>query len=74
MPVYEFFCQDCSQKFEELILKQSDWDTLACPKCQGRTYRKLMSRFGMSSGNNENGAGSGHSCAGCSSHSCSTCH
>jgi putative FmdB family regulatory protein len=33
MPIYEYSCADCGTKFEKLIRRQSDTDSLACPSC-----------------------------------------
>jgi putative FmdB family regulatory protein len=40
MPVYEFECEECGGRFEELT--SSDTRSLACPECgSGRTRRML---------------------------------
>jgi putative FmdB family regulatory protein len=33
MPIYEYSCADCGTKFEKLIRRQTDTDSLACPSC-----------------------------------------
>jgi putative FmdB family regulatory protein len=77
MPIYEFVCQGCAQKFEELIRRDADLQALACPRCRGKRYRRVMSGFALGSG--QTGPDLGHrgrrgsSCAGCHSHSCGTC-
>ncbi len=44
MPIYEYICRDCGREFQYLVLKKEDEDTLACPGCQGRTLKRLVSR------------------------------
>ncbi len=40
VPVYEFECEDCASRFEELV--PSDTRSLACPRCgSARTRRRL---------------------------------
>ena len=75
MPIYEFICQGCDKRFEELIYKQEDMGRLQCPACAGTDYRRIFSRFGMVSGGGaEPGLQtSSRSCSGCTAASCSTC-
>ncbi|PIP38446.1 MAG: transcriptional regulator [Desulfobacterales bacterium CG23_combo_of_CG06-09_8_20_14_all_51_8] len=42
MPIYEFECRKCDQKFERLILSADD-KTPECPECHGRDVQKIMS-------------------------------
>ncbi len=76
MPLYEYCCPACNDKFE-VLRSMSDSDKEAqCPKCNCISKRAL-SRFSSfskdSSGQTTPIAGSGSSCSGCSSSSCSTC-
>jgi putative FmdB family regulatory protein len=41
MPVYEFECEECECRFEELA--PSDTRSLACPECGSDRTRRLMS-------------------------------
>ena len=43
MPIHEYACE-CGKTFEELILRRSDEDELACPACKSRRVSRLMSR------------------------------
>jgi len=42
MPLYEYECENCGNRFEQ-IQKFSDPPTASCPKCGGGPVRKLMS-------------------------------
>jgi len=41
MPFYEFECEDCGRRFEELT--PSDTTTVACPACGSGRTRRLLS-------------------------------
>jgi putative FmdB family regulatory protein len=41
MPVYEFECEECASRFEELT--PSDTRSLACPECGSVRTRRLIS-------------------------------
>jgi putative FmdB family regulatory protein len=41
VPVYEFECEQCGDRFEELA--PSDTQTLACPACGSGRTRRLLS-------------------------------
>jgi putative FmdB family regulatory protein len=47
MPIFEYKCQDCSTRFEELVLnsKQAEPD---CPECGGAGVERLISTFSRS--------------------------
>ncbi|NLY55718.1 MAG: zinc ribbon domain-containing protein [Firmicutes bacterium] len=74
MPIYEYQCQACQHKFEQL--RKATEPTPDCPKCQSSEVKKLMSAFGFK-GVGADGVTttmSGGGCSGCSGGSCSTCH
>ncbi|RLC81471.1 MAG: zinc ribbon domain-containing protein [Chloroflexi bacterium] len=51
MPIYEYQCQDCQEKFELLVLSSSKADDVECPRCHSRNVRRMISLFGrVSSG------------------------
>ena len=37
MPIYEYFCDDCGSKFEQLVRRTEDADAVRCPSC-GRDH------------------------------------
>ncbi|MBW1713977.1 MAG: zinc ribbon domain-containing protein [Deltaproteobacteria bacterium] len=43
MPIYEYRCQNCNHKFEELVLSGSK--EVKCPKCGQDKVRRQMSAF-----------------------------
>jgi putative FmdB family regulatory protein len=46
MALYEYFCESCQYKFEQISSKL-DLDLGKCPKCQGKHTKKLISKFSV---------------------------
>lgn len=42
MPIYEFRCQDCGEKFSVMV-SISEKDKVACPACQSTNIKQLVS-------------------------------
>jgi putative FmdB family regulatory protein len=62
MPIYEYECKKCKDRFE-LLVRPSDREAdLACPSCRSKKIRKLMSAV----------AGGKSGCSSCTATSCST--
>lgn len=49
MPIYEYLCEDCNEKFEVLVRSSTKPD-LVCPVCGSRKVVKVISLFGVSGG------------------------
>jgi putative FmdB family regulatory protein len=69
MPIYEYTCSSCDERFEELV--SADGRTLvACPACASSEVARLFSRFAMSSSSvggdmpRMSGGGGGGCCGG----------
>lgn len=45
MPIFEYRCESCDARFEKLIRRASDEDSLACPKCGAVKVEKELSTF-----------------------------
>ncbi|MBN1913347.1 MAG: zinc ribbon domain-containing protein [Candidatus Omnitrophica bacterium] len=72
MPIYEFDCNKCGLKFDYLM--RSAFEKVACPKCQSRDLKRLISAFAFSSRDAKgNITSSSSNCSGCTSHNCSSC-
>ncbi|MBD3414392.1 MAG: hypothetical protein GF421_08185 [Candidatus Aminicenantes bacterium] len=71
MPIYEFECNQCKNKFEE-ILPINHKIKSKCPACGSSDIRKCISCFGISGMDKDLNSSSG-SCSSCSSDSCKTC-
>ena len=46
MPIYEYVCQDCREKYEKLVPSSSTKVALVCPKCGSTRGKKAISLFG----------------------------
>jgi putative FmdB family regulatory protein len=50
MPIYEYACRDCGARFEILIRRPADTDSLACPKCGASSPERQLSTFAAHAG------------------------
>ena len=48
MPMFEFRCDACGERFEKLIRNTSTPGAIECPKCGSDRCKKTYSVFGMS--------------------------
>lgn len=49
MPIYEYICKSCGEKFSLLQRVNAKENETACPKCASGEVRKVMSSFCCSS-------------------------
>ena len=49
MPIFEYKCQNCSERFEELVLNSKGAEP-DCPQCGGIRVERLISRFAAKAG------------------------
>jgi putative FmdB family regulatory protein len=61
MPIYEYICTACNERFSLLRNVTSNEDDLRCPSCSGRKVKKVMSSFCCSTGAASSGVSSGPS-------------
>lgn len=76
MPIYEYVCPRCHNRFEQLLpLSQADQEG-DCPQCHHPARRKMstFACFSSNAGANTRIAGTGgSSCSSCGSGNCSSC-
>ncbi|HCF58489.1 MAG TPA: FmdB family transcriptional regulator [Myxococcales bacterium] len=78
MPLYEYRCDACAIRFEELVRSQTE--RVRCPKCGTDAVKRQMSTFAMHGSRSGSDApppttsSRGSGCGGCSGGSCSSCH
>ena len=78
MPIYEYICDDCGERYERVLL--SEGNGIACPKCSSPRNTVQFSTFSARGGDSSaspspssaSSQSSGGSC-GCNSHGCG-CH
>jgi len=78
MPIYEYQCVDCGERFDALRSMSKADAPIGCENCDSlQTTRKVSAVFAHSTGSSGSrvvaGGGSGSSCGSCSGGSCSTC-
>lgn len=73
MPIYEYICQDCQQRFSARRAMSEADAPIACPKCGSAQTRRGLSLFAAHSSGGSIAGGSGESCGSCSSASCGSC-
>ncbi|MEW5724647.1 MAG: zinc ribbon domain-containing protein [Thermodesulfobacteriota bacterium] len=57
MPLFEYICQDCENRFEALVL--SSEEEVLCPACESQRLEKLFSPFARTSGGSSTGCSGG---------------
>ncbi|MHB8077951.1 MAG: FmdB family zinc ribbon protein [Candidatus Krumholzibacteriia bacterium] len=66
MPIFEFVCGKCGERFEELVAAAAA--KVPCPACGSRRVRKTVSAFAVTGEARQAGGHAGCSgCAGCGS-------
>jgi putative FmdB family regulatory protein len=50
MPIYEYYCKDCRNKFELLTTYTESEVDIECSQCHGSNVRKLFSVFARARG------------------------
>ena len=45
MPLYEYRCRECGERFEKLARFSASASEIECPKCGARKVDKLISAF-----------------------------
>ena len=53
MPIYEYYCKDCRNKFELLTTYTDSEVGVECSKCHGANVRKLFSVFARTRGDGD---------------------
>ena len=48
MPIYEYECRECKERFEVLQGMNEGSESVCCPKCNAKEPRRLLSVFGSS--------------------------
>ncbi len=61
MPIYEYKCRQCGDKFEKLVRSTSGEENLKCPVCQSTKVERQISLCGCLSGGDDFGGSSASS-------------
>ena len=47
MPIYEYRCTECGEKFELFVRSAARQTVPTCPKCESPKVQKVISLFGV---------------------------
>ena len=64
MPIYEYKCRKCDEKFEVLQKVNEDNKDLCCPKCKTDKPERLLSAFCSGTGKGASSGSTAHSAPG----------
>jgi putative FmdB family regulatory protein len=70
MPIFEYSCRDCDNRFETIVL--SPREKITCPKCDSGSVEKQLSVFSSPASGKEASQSTGGGCA-CTPQTCG-CH
>ena len=56
MPIYEYRCKQCGNKFDKLVKLSTKTSEVKCPKCGAHKAEKSVSLFGTSGATSSGGA------------------
>jgi len=73
MPIYEYKCQECSNKFEAIRSMNLANDPIECSNCKSRKTKRLLSKF-YAHGESIRSMQSSGSCGSCVGGACATCN
>ena len=65
MPIYEYVCEECGEKYEKFVRSSLAKVELKCPTCGSPKGKKAISMFGMRGGSSSSSLGAS-SAAACS--------
>ncbi|MDP7036898.1 MAG: zinc ribbon domain-containing protein [Candidatus Marinimicrobia bacterium] len=60
MPVYDYRCESCGNRFDELVSFSKSDSEIECPKCSEKKSKRMLSAPSIST--NEHSAASSNSC------------
>lgn len=72
MPIYEYVCDDCGQRYERIVMSQKT--KVTCPKCDSGKHTVQLSVFAApSNGSKASGSSGSSGSGGCCGGGCG-CH
>ncbi|NMB57738.1 MAG: zinc ribbon domain-containing protein [Chloroflexi bacterium] len=64
MPLYEYICQECNNRFEKRVSFSEADDDQECPVCGSSRSKKQISLFASTNGTGSGNVSSSSSCGG----------
>ena len=66
MPIYEYRCSDCGERFEKFVRSMSSSVEATCPRCGGMHTKKGWSTFGTGTSSGDFGGLAAPAASSCS--------
>ena len=57
MPVYEYTCEECGERFELFLRSPSQQANAVCPQCGTHSVKKAVSLFGVGAASSSSASG-----------------
>jgi putative FmdB family regulatory protein len=73
MPLYEYVCKDCGEKFDSLRSICDADQPITCKSCHSLNTHRALSVFYSKNDSHSTASSGGGGCAHCSGGSCSSC-
>jgi putative FmdB family regulatory protein len=68
MPIYEYLCDDCGERYERIVLSRNA--AIECPKCASAKRTKQFSVFAAPANSAKSSGGTSSSGGGCCGGAC----
>lgn len=62
MPLYEYVCNACTERFEKLVRMSDDPQAVRCPRCASDLVARALSTFATAGGQRGSTTTSAESC------------
>lgn len=56
MPIYEYVCKECGERFERLLMSLDSENTVTCPYCNSEEVDRVISSFASFGFDSEGGS------------------
>lgn len=73
MPLYEYICLDCGNRFDALRAMREADAPIPCEKCESEHVSRLLSLFNAQSSGRVIAGASSNGCANCAGGTCASC-
>lgn len=65
MPIYEYTCEQCHARFEQLVRTMGSAEKFNCPKCGSQKTARTLSVFAVGAEQSRSGASDAPMCGRC---------
>ena len=65
MPIYEYACESCGERFEQLVRSMTAEPKICCPKCSSDKASRSLSVFAVNGESSKSSGGDAPGCGRC---------